>query len=76
MARQELAEQKQAQRLLKRQLAEQEQLQKEQEEIFTTKQEEVQVLGRKLEKYKQLERQTRSEYDDTRRELVKDLECR
>ena len=62
--------------LLKRQLAEQEQKRKEQEEIFTTKQEEVQVLGRKLEKYRQKELEIKNEYEDIRRELVKDLECR
>ena len=76
LARQELAEKKQAQMLLKRQLAEQEQKRKEQEEIFTTKQEEVQVLGRKLEKYRQKELEIKNEYEDIRRELVKDLECR
>ena len=34
------------------------------------------MLGRKLEKYRQKELEIKNEYEDIRRELVKDLECR
>ncbi|CAL6042334.1 Kinesin-like_protein [Hexamita inflata] len=75
-ARQELAEQKQAQMLLKRQLAEAEEKKKGEEETYANMQEEREVLKRKLEKYKDKEIQTRQEYEDIRRDLAKDLQIR